>query len=194
MIPQKDLDQLIQYYKGELMENPLLNKAATLAAKKKCLVSRSQTPSSHRPCQNQTSKSRIGQVNQTHTSISWWCGCRCTWWTSGRGRRGRRGFGDGYRGTMVEAHDKSQSVHPKPQITPLGPVKKGKAASISKIPVKKGTPSTSRGDSDLGSRLEAIRERRKTLEKKLASSPWAKGKGPGPLKTKAKAPLENWNS
>jgi len=34
MIPQKELDQLIQYYKGELRENALLNKAATLAAKK----------------------------------------------------------------------------------------------------------------------------------------------------------------
>ena len=73
---------------------------------------------------------------------------------------------------------------PKPQITPSGPVKKGKA-STSKIPVKKGTPSTSRGDSDLGSRLEAIRECRKTLEKKYLESPWAKGKGkgkgPGPV-------------
>ena len=34
MIPQKELDQLIQYYKGELTENALLNKAAKLAAKK----------------------------------------------------------------------------------------------------------------------------------------------------------------
>ena len=81
----------------------------------------------------------------------------------------------------------------KPQITPSGPVKKGKAASTSKIPIRKATPSTSRGDdSDLVSRLEAIRERRKTLEKKLASSPWAKGKskgkGPGPVKVKGKGP------
>jgi len=47
MIPQKELDQLIQYYKGELTENALLNKAATLAANKTCLVSRSQTISCH---------------------------------------------------------------------------------------------------------------------------------------------------
>ena len=39
MIPHKDLEQLIQYYKGELTENALLNKVATLAGKKTCLVS-----------------------------------------------------------------------------------------------------------------------------------------------------------
>ena len=34
MVPKKDLEQLIQYYKGELTENAELNKATTLAAKK----------------------------------------------------------------------------------------------------------------------------------------------------------------
>ena len=79
---------------------------------------------------------------------------------------------------------------PKPQITPSGPAKKGKAASTSKIPIRKATPSTSRGDSDLASRLEAIRERRKTLEKRYSESPWGKGKGkgPGPVKGKGKGP------
>ena len=65
---------------------------------------------------------------------------------------------------------------PKPLIPPS--TKKGKAASTSKIPIKKGSPSTSRGD-DIGSRLEAIRERRKTLEKKLAEGALGKGKGKG---------------
>ena len=37
MIPQKELDQLVQYYKGELTENALLNKAANLAAQKHVL-------------------------------------------------------------------------------------------------------------------------------------------------------------
>ena len=73
---------------------------------------------------------------------------------------------------------------PKPHITPS--VKKGKAASTSQIPIKKGTPSTSRGDTDISLRLQAIRERRKTLGKKLAESPWGKGKGKG----KAKVLLE----
>ena len=45
--------------------------------------------------------------------------------------------------------------------------------------MKKGSPSTSRGASDIRTRLEAIRKRRKTLEKKLAESPWGKGKGKG---------------
>ena len=62
---------------------------------------------------------------------------------------------------------------PKPPITPA--TTKGKTTS--KIPIKKGSPSTSRDD--IRSRLEAIRERRKTLEKKLAESPWGKGKGKG---------------
>jgi len=66
---------------------------------------------------------------------------------------------------------------PKPPITPA--TKKGKgAATPSKIPiVKKGSPSTSRGDTR--SCLEAIREQRKTLEKKIAESPWAKAKAKG---------------
>ena len=44
MIPHKDLEQLIQYYKGELAENALLNKAATLAAKKHVLLANPQLP------------------------------------------------------------------------------------------------------------------------------------------------------
>ena len=64
---------------------------------------------------------------------------------------------------------------PKPHITPS--VKKGKAASTSQIPIKRGTPSTSRGD--IRSRLEAVRERRKTWEKHLAESSLGKGKGKG---------------
>ena len=38
------MDQLIQYYKGELTENALLNKAATLAAKKHVLIADPQLP------------------------------------------------------------------------------------------------------------------------------------------------------
>ena len=44
MIPHQDLEQLIQYYKGELTKNALLNKAATLAAKKHVLLSDTQLP------------------------------------------------------------------------------------------------------------------------------------------------------
>ena len=46
MIPQKELDQLVQYYKGELTENALLNKAATLASQKHVLLSQPKLPAS----------------------------------------------------------------------------------------------------------------------------------------------------
>ena len=46
MIPQKELDQLVQYYKGELTENALLNKAANLAAQKHVLLSQPNLPAS----------------------------------------------------------------------------------------------------------------------------------------------------
>ena len=46
MIPQKELDQLVQYYKGELTENAVLNKAATLAAEKHVLLSHPNLPGS----------------------------------------------------------------------------------------------------------------------------------------------------
>ena len=77
---------------------------------------------------------------------------------------------------------------PKPPITPVTP--KGKTTST--IPIKKGSPSTSRGD-DISRRLEAIRERRKTLEKKLAESSWGKGKGKGPEREVERLkPLPGW--
>jgi len=68
----------------------------------------------------------------------------------------------------------------KPHITPSA--KKGKTTS--KIPIKKGTPSTSRGD--IRSRLEAVRERRKTWGKHLVESSLGKGKGKGKGKSKGK--------
>ena len=74
---------------------------------------------------------------------------------------------------------------PKPSITPATP--KGKTTS--KI-VKKWSPSTSLGD-DISRRLEAIRERRKTLEKKVAESSWGKGKGPAREVERLK-PLPGW--
>ena len=46
MIPQKELDHLVQYYKGELTENALLNQAATLVAKKHALLAQPNLPAS----------------------------------------------------------------------------------------------------------------------------------------------------
>ena len=109
-----------------------------------------------------------------------------------RGRRGRRrGFGDGARGTMVEAHDKRQSVYPQ---TPHHTFRE-ESKTTSQIPIKKGSPSTSRGD--IRSRLEAVRVRRKTWEKHLAGSALGKGKGEGKGKGPAREveqlkPLPRW--
>ena len=80
---------------------------------------------------------------------------------------------------------------PKPPIPPSA--KKGKTTS--QIPIKKGSPSTSRAD--IRSRLEAVRERRKTWEKHLAASGLAKGKGKGKGKGPAREveqlkPLPGW--
>ena len=38
MVPPKDMERLVQYYKGELTENALLNKAARMAAKRDLLL------------------------------------------------------------------------------------------------------------------------------------------------------------
>ena len=96
---------------------------------------------------------------------------------------------------MVEAHDKREARRrPNHTITPATKKGKGAAATTGKI-VKKGSPSTSRGDSR--SRLEAIREQRKALEKKLAESGKVKGKGKGKGKgvsreVQALKPLPGW--
>ena len=47
MIPQKELDQLVQYYKGELTENALLNKAANPAAQKHALLANPKLQTHH---------------------------------------------------------------------------------------------------------------------------------------------------
>ena len=110
MIPHKDLEQLIQYYKGELTENSLLNKAATLAAKKHVLLANPQLPPALVNAQTKPLSQELTKLTKRDSSISRRRGGRgtgCTSWT-GRGRG--RGFGDRTRGTMVEAHDKRQPV------------------------------------------------------------------------------------
>ena len=166
MIPQKDLDQLIQYYKGELTENAPLNKAATLAAKTHVLLADPQLPAA---IVNAKTKPLSQELTKLTKRIRQFPGGAVVGAPGGPpGEEGEEEEGDLVTGPVeqwLKRMIKGSPSTPKPQITPSGPVKKGKAASTSKISVKKGTPSTSRGDSDLASRLEAIRERRKTLEK-----------------------------
>ena len=156
MIPQKDLDQLIQYYKGGLTENALLNKAATLAAKK------------HVKTKHVKTKPLSQELTKLTKRIRQFPGVAGVGAPGGPPGEEEEEEGDLVTDPVEQRLKrliKGSPSTPKPQITPSGPVKKGKAASTSKIPVKKGTPSTSRGDSDLSSRLEAIKERRKTLKK-----------------------------
>ena len=177
MIPPKDLEQLIQYYKGELTENVLLNKAATLAAKKHVLLANPQLPPALVNAQTKPLSQELIKLTK-----------RIRQFPGGVGV-GALGGPPGEEGEEEEAGDlvtgpveqwlkrmiKGSPSTPKPPITPT--TKKGKGAATTGKIVKKGSPSTSRGD--IRSRLETIREQRKALEKKLAESPWAKAKGKG---------------
>jgi len=161
MIPQKDLDQLIQYYKGELTENALLNKAATLAAH--VFLADPQLPPA---LVNAKTKPLSQELTKLTKRIRQFPGGAGVGAPGGPpGEEGEEEEGDLVTGPVeqwLKRMIKGSPSTPKPQ------TKKGKAASTSKIPIKKGTPSISPGDTDISLRLQAIRERRKTLEKKLA--------------------------
>ena len=163
MIPQKELDQLIQYYKGELMENALLNKAATLAAQKYVLLADSQLPLALVNAKTKPLSQELTKLTKRIRQFAGGAGVGAP-----GGPLGQEGEEEGDLVTgpveqWLKRMIKGSPSTPKPHITLSGLVKKGKAST------SKGSPSTSRGDvSDIRTRLEAIRERRKTLEKKLA--------------------------
>ena len=189
MIPQKDLKQLIQYYKGELTENALLNKAATLAAKKHVLLANPELPPALVNAQTKPLSQELTKLTKRIRQFPGGVGVGAPGGPARRRRRRSRGFGDGTRGTMVEAHDKRKSVDSQTSHYPCNQERQ-RSSHHSKIPiVKKGSPSTSRGD--LQSRLEAVRERRKTWEKHLAESGFTKAKAKA--KAKAKDLPEKWN-
>ena len=193
MIPHQDLEQLIQYYKGELTENALLNKAAKVAAQKHVLLANPQLPPALVNAQTKPLSQELIKLTK-----------RIRQFPGGVGV-GAPGGPPSEEGEEEEAGDlvtgpveqwlkrmiKGSPSTPKPPITPA--TKKGKgAATTSKIPIlKKEAPSTSRGDTR--SRLEAIREQRKTLEKKLAESRKGKGKGKGVSREVERLkPLPGW--
>ena len=190
MIPQKDLDQLIQYYKGELTENALLNKAATLAAKKHVMLADPQLPPAMVNAQTKPLSHELTKLTKRIRQFPGGAGVGAP--GGPPGEEGEEDEGDLVTGPMeqwLKRMIKGSPSTPKPHITPSA--KKGKAASTSKIPIKKGTPSTSRGD--IRSRLEAVRERCKTWEKHLAESSLGKGKGKGPAReVEQLKPLPGW--
>ena len=174
MIPQKDLQQLIQYYKGELIENALLNKAAKVAAKKHVLLANPQLPPALVNAQTKPLSQELIKLTKRIRQFPGGVGVGAPGGPPGEEEEA----GDLVTGPVeqwLKRMIKGSPSTPKPPITPA--TKKGKGAATTSKIVKKGSPSTSRGD--IRSRLEAIRERRKTLEKKLAESPWGKGKGKG---------------
>ena len=191
MIPHKDLEQLIQYYKGELTENALLNKAATLAAKKHVLLANPQLPPALVNAQTKPLSQELTKLTKRIRQFTGGVGVGAPGAPPGEEEEEAGDLVTGPVEQWLKRMIKGSPSTPKLPITPA--TKKGKgAATTSKIPiVKKGSPSTSRGD--IRSRLEAIRERRKTLEKKLAEGPWGKGKGKGPAREVERLkPLPGW--
>ena len=196
MIPQKDLEQLIQYYKGELTENALLNKAATLAAKKHVLLANPQLPPALVNAQTKPLSQELIKLTKRIRQFPGGVGVGAPGAPGGPPGEEEEEAGDLVTGPVeqwLKRMIKGSPSTPKPPITPA--TKKGKGAATTSKIVKKGSPSTSRGD--LQSRLETIRERRKTLEKKIAESPWGKGKGKGKGKgvsreVQALKPLPGW--
>ena len=194
MIPQKDLKQLIQYYKGELTENALLNKAATLAAKKHVLLANPELPPAVVNAQTKPLSQELIKLTKRIRQFPGGVGVGAP--GAPPGEEEEEEAGDLVTGPVeqwLKRMIKGSPSTPKPTITPA--TKKGKGAATTSKIVKKGSPSTSRGD--LQSRLETIRERRKTLEKKIAESPWGKGKGKGKGKgvsreVQALKPLPGW--
>ena len=191
MIPHKDLEQLIQYYKGELTENALLNKAATLAAQKHVLLANPQLPPAVVNAQTKPLSQELTKLTKCIRQFPGGVGVGAPGAPPGEEEEEAGDLVTGPVEQWLKRMIKGSPSTPKPPITPA--TKKGKgAATTSKIP-KKGSPSTSRGDTR--SRLEAIREQRKTLEKKLAESRKGKGKGKGKgisREVQALKPLPGW--
>ena len=177
MIPHQDLEQLIQYYKGELTENALLNKAATLAAKKHVLLADPQLPPALVNAQTKPLSRELTKLTKLFRQFPGGVGVGAPGGPPGEEAQEEGDLVTGPVEQWLKRMIKGSPSTPKPPITPT--TKKGKgAATTSKIPIlKKETPSTSRGD--IRSRLEALRERRRTWEKHLAESGFAKGKGKG---------------
>ena len=173
MIPHKDLEQLMQYYKGELTENALLNKAATLAAKKHVLLADPQLPPALVNAHTKPLSQELTKLTKRIRQFPGGVGVGAPGGPPGEEAEEEGDLVTGPVEQWLKRMIKGTPSTPKAPITPATP--KGKTTS--KIPIKKGSPSTSRGDIPL--RLEAVRERRKTWEKHLAESGLAKGKGKG---------------
>ena len=183
MIPQKDLEQLIQYYKGELTENALLNKAATLAAKKHVLLANPELPPALVNAQTKPLSQELIKLTKRIRQFPGGVGVGAPGGPPGEDEEEEAGdLVTGPVEQWLKRMIKGGPSAPKPTITPA-----------TREDTREERPSTSRGDTR--SRLQAIREQRKALEKKLAESGKGKGKGKGKgvsREVQALKPLPGW--
>ena len=167
MIPHKDLEQLIQYYKGELTENALLNKAAKLAAQKHVLLANPQLPPAVVNAQTKPLSQELIKLTKRIRQFPGGVGVGAPGAPPGEDEEEEAGdLVTGPVEQWLKRMIKGGPSAPKPTITPA--TREG---------AREPRPSTSRGDTR--TRLQAIREQRKALEKKLAESGKGKGKGKG---------------
>ena len=182
MIPHKDLEQLIQYYKGELTENALLNKAATLAAQKHVLLANPQLPPAVVNAQTKPLSQELTKLTKRIRQFPGGVGVGAPGAPPGEEEEEAGDLVTGPVEQWLKRMIKGGPSAPKPTITPA--TREG---------TREERPSTSRGDTR--SRLQAIREQRKALEKKLAESGKGKGKGKGKgisREVQALKPLPGW--
>ena len=176
MIPPKDLEQLIQYYKGELTENALLNKAATLAAKKHVLLTNPQLPPAVVNAQTKPLSQELIKLTKRIRQFPGGVGVGAP--GAPPGEEDEEEAGDLVTGPVeqwLKRMIKGGPSAPKPTITPA--TREGTREQRPSTSRGEERPSTSRGDTR--TRLQVIREQRKALEKKLAESGKGKGKGKG---------------
>ena len=183
MIPHKDLEQLVQYYKGELTENALLNKAATLAAKKHVLLANPELPPALVNAQTKPLSQELIKLTKRIRQFPGGVGVGAPGAPPGEDEEEEAGdLVTGPVEQWLKRMIKGGPSAPKPTITPA--TREG---------TREERPSTSRGDTR--TRLQVIREQRKALEKKLAESGKGKGKGKGKgisREVQALKPLPGW--
>ena len=135
MIPQKELNQLIQYYKGKLTENALLNKAATLAAKKHFLLADSQLPTALVNARTKPLSQELTKLTKRIRQFPGGAGVGAPGGPPGEEEE----EGDLVTGPVeqwLKRMIKGNPSTPKPHITPSGLVKKGKRPPV-KFPSRK---------------------------------------------------------
>ena len=193
MIPQKDLNQLIQYYKGELTENALLNKAATLAAKKHVLLANPELPPAVVNAQTKPLSQELIKLTKRIRQFPGGVGVGAPGAPPGEEEEEVGDLVTGPVEQWLKRMIKGGPSAPKPTITPA--TREGAREPRPSTSRGEERPSTSRGD--IRTRLQAVRERRKAWEKHLTESGAAKGKGKGKGKgvsreVQSLKPLPGW--